>query len=83
MGRIMTARTKAATHGATGGVTVSSFPTTLADTCRGFHVNGDGDVAVTFKDDTTATLTVKDGVYYPYQVATFTSFSGTSIIALK
>lgn len=62
--------------------TAGSMPATLDQGCRGFHVNGDGDLACTFVDGTTATITVKDGTFYPYQLDVLTSFTGTSIVAL-
>lgn len=77
-------RTKPQTHGATGAVTYTAgaMPVTLDQSCRGFHVNGDGDLACTFIDGTTATITVKDGGYYPYQLDALTSFTGTNIVVL-
>ena len=48
---------------------------------RGFLIEADGDVAVTFEDDTTATYTgLKGGQYYPCQAKKINS-SGTTLTA--
>lgn len=77
--------TNSAIYSARGGAAVTPSDSTILPGVRGLYVGGAGNLAVTFNDDTTATLVgVLAGQIYPLQVkkVMFTGTSATNIVAL-
>lgn len=83
---VMTTAPKEQTHGATGGVAITASDTSVIEPAtRGVYIGAGGNVAVTWLDGTTTTMSnVPSGAEYGWQVTQIlsTGTTASSIIAL-